>query len=116
MKQTRRVWIVEVKWEPESEWRPTVGIGLSRAEARHELELWKARSRNEFHTEFRLVEYTPIACQCQPCPHDPRTMLGQPIGMYHCPACGEMVLAGFEHPEHDFDCPEYDDSLSGGFI
>lgn len=31
------------------------------------------------------------------CPHDPRVLAGQPIGMYHCPDCGEMVVAGMEH-------------------
>ena len=30
------------------------------------------------------------------CPHDPRETIG-PIGMYHCPECGEMVLAGIGH-------------------
>ena len=34
------------------------------------------------------------------CPHDPRETAGQPIGMYHCPLCGEMVVAGCEHPDH----------------
>ena len=32
------------------------------------------------------------------CKHDPRVLSGQPIGMYHCPDCGEMVLAGMKHP------------------
>ena len=32
------------------------------------------------------------------CRHDPRTLAGAPIGMYHCPDCGVMVIAGFEHP------------------
>ena len=31
------------------------------------------------------------------CTHDPRELAGQPIGMYHCPDCGEMVVAGMEH-------------------
>ena len=31
------------------------------------------------------------------CTHDPKQIKG-PIGMYHCPECGEMVLAGMEHP------------------
>lgn len=34
------------------------------------------------------------------CTHDPTTVAG-PIGMYHCPECGEMVIAGFPHPEED---------------
>ena len=33
------------------------------------------------------------------CPHDPRQYAGMPIGMYHCPYCGEMVIAGMSHPE-----------------
>jgi hypothetical protein len=35
------------------------------------------------------------------CAHDPREMNGQPIGMYHCPECGEMVIAGYPHPDYD---------------
>lgn len=31
------------------------------------------------------------------CPHDPRKLAGAPIGQYHCPVCGEMVIAGLEH-------------------
>ena len=33
------------------------------------------------------------------CSHKPEDYLGQPIGQYHCPACGVMVLAGMSHPE-----------------
>lgn len=35
-----------------------------------------------------------------PCPHDPRTTMGA-IGMYHCPECGDMQLAGYPHISHD---------------
>lgn len=35
------------------------------------------------------------------CPHDPLSLLGKPIGMYHCPECGEMVVAGEEHPDYE---------------
>jgi hypothetical protein len=31
------------------------------------------------------------------CTHNPLVTQGT-IGMYHCPECGEMVLAGMEHP------------------
>lgn len=34
------------------------------------------------------------------CPHDPRTVVG-PIGMYHCPECGDMQLAGYPHISYD---------------
>lgn len=35
-----------------------------------------------------------------PCTYDPRVMAGEPIGMFHCPECGEMVLAGVAHPDY----------------
>jgi len=37
------------------------------------------------------------------CKHDPRQYAGMPIGMYHCPECGEMVVAGCEHPKYRLD-------------
>jgi len=33
------------------------------------------------------------------CAEKPERLVGVPIGMYHCPDCGAMVLAGREHPE-----------------
>ena len=53
----------------------------------------------------------PVTACCPPCLHDPMTMLGKPIGMYHCPECAEMVVAGFVHPEHRFDCPKYAEGI-----
>ena len=44
------------------------------------------------------------------CTHDPRTLKGAPIGMYHCPECGHMVIAGMEHidwSEEDAEEREY---------
>jgi len=38
------------------------------------------------------------------CTFDPTIYAGKPIGMFHCPECGEMVLAGLPHP--DFDEPK----------
>jgi len=32
------------------------------------------------------------------CPYEPERLVGCPIGMFHCPLCGEMVLAGLPHP------------------
>ena len=32
------------------------------------------------------------------CSEKPEDLLGQPIGMYHCPDCGAMLLAGVPHP------------------
>ena len=34
------------------------------------------------------------------CLHDPMEMCGKPIGMYHCPLCGEMVIACSPHPDY----------------
>lgn len=31
------------------------------------------------------------------CPYNPELLLGAPIGMFHCPICGEMQLAGNRH-------------------
>lgn len=31
------------------------------------------------------------------CPYDPTKVEGS-SGMYHCPLCGEMVMAGTAHP------------------
>lgn len=35
------------------------------------------------------------------CPHDPRDHSGTPLGMYHCPLCGNMVVAGCAHTPID---------------
>ena len=32
------------------------------------------------------------------CAERPETRIGQPMGMYHCPACGAMLVAGMKHP------------------
>jgi hypothetical protein len=31
------------------------------------------------------------------CPEDPIVLMGKPIGMYHCPYCGCMQIAGLGH-------------------
>ena len=33
------------------------------------------------------------------CQEKPEKLIGQPIGQYHCPDCGAMILAGLPHPE-----------------
>ena len=33
-----------------------------------------------------------------PCIEKPEELNGMPIGMYHCPDCGAMVIAGLPHP------------------
>lgn len=32
------------------------------------------------------------------CLEKPERLLGQPLGMYHCPDCGAMIMAGLTHP------------------
>ena len=32
------------------------------------------------------------------CPYEPERECGVPMGMFHCPLCGEMVLACIQHP------------------
>jgi len=34
------------------------------------------------------------------CSYDPRIVEGHALGMYHCPECGEMVVAGIDHPDY----------------
>jgi len=46
------------------------------------------------------------------CPFNPIIYLNKPIGMFHCPWCGEMVLAGIPHidyPAIEWDDQEYDE-------
>jgi hypothetical protein len=45
----------------------------------------------------------------KPCPEQPLLLTGQPIGMYHCPVCGMMLMAAMPHLEpHDPD-GDYED-------
>jgi len=36
------------------------------------------------------------------CQYDPSVVHG-PIGMFHCPECGEMVVVGMPHPDYDHE-------------
>lgn len=40
-----------------------------------------------------------------PWPWDPQQLKGQPIGQYHCPYCGDMVIAGVAHPDYEESNP-----------
>jgi hypothetical protein len=44
----------------------------------------------------------PLTSMGEPCPWpwDPIQLKGQPIGQYHCPYCGEMVIAGIDHIDY----------------
>ena len=37
------------------------------------------------------------------CPFDPSVYINVPLGMFHCPECGEMVIAGMAHPDYSED-------------
>lgn len=41
------------------------------------------------------------------CPEKPEKLLGQPLGQYHCPCCGMMIVAGLPHPDPDEDNPDF---------
>ncbi len=40
------------------------------------------------------VELVPSMCG-----EKPELLKGAPLGMYHCPGCGAMVMAGLKHPD-----------------
>jgi hypothetical protein len=46
---------------------------------------------------WRLRAERTIAVNARRCSYDPKPLLGQPIGMFHCPECGCMVVAGLDH-------------------
>ncbi len=62
---------------------------------------WEYDSRPAFVcTECRLYgSIDALFRDKKQCSHDPRETTG-PIGMYHCPECGKMVVAGMEHPNY----------------
>lgn len=47
------------------------------------------------------------------CNEKPEKLLGYPIGQYHCPDCGAMLMAGCPHPKVCAPCrdrkhPDFD--------
>lgn len=40
-----------------------------------------------------------------PWPWDPIQFKGAPIGMYHCPYCGAMVIVGVDHVDYNPNDP-----------
>lgn len=61
----------------------------------------------EFEEQPRSEEtLKPLCCRCYDetdelfppnCSEKPELLVNVPIGMYHCPECGAMLLAGIEH-------------------
>ena len=35
------------------------------------------------------------------CNYKPEELINIPMGMFHCPECGEMVLTGAAHPDYE---------------
>lgn len=44
----------------------------------------------------------PVNEAGEPCPWpwEPQQLVGVPLGQYHCPYCGTMVVAGGFHPDY----------------
>lgn len=61
---------------------------------------------DDFPNTLPMDDAGPTCCRCGAdgplfpamCQEKPETLLGSPIGMYHCPDCSAMVVAGFPHP------------------
>lgn len=50
----KHIWVIELQWSPKDRWETTVGVKLSRDEAREELKNWKSKVVG---AKFRLVKY-----------------------------------------------------------
>jgi hypothetical protein len=69
---------------------------------------WKCDPKvDEFHKRLDCAGARSEQGKILKCGHDPEKTTG-PLGMYHCPECGEMVLAGAPHPDYSLlgDCNE----------
>jgi hypothetical protein len=57
---------------------------------------------------MRLTTITEIALVTDEilfeCPESPERLKGAPLGMYHCPWCGCMQVAGMPHFPHEYHC------------
>ncbi len=69
---------------------------------------------NNFNNLLLRLKGEPVLCsRCYDyvdeifptnCEEKPEDLLGEALGMYHCPDCGMMVLAGITHPDMCIDC------------
>ena len=55
-----------------------------------------------------------LACEWK-CGYDPKPLLGSPLGMFHCPECGAMQLAGLPHIDDEDVFPDFEHSLDACF-
>ena len=60
-----------------------------------------ANELKELKERMARVEGSGLVIEKQTCDYDPMELRGQPIGQYHCPKCGTMVIAGAPHLEVD---------------
>lgn len=51
----------------------------------------------------------------KPCPEQSVLLAGQPLGQYHCPYCGMMLLAGVPHFAPDLYEAEYGQPWPPGY-
>ena len=56
------------------------------------------RVLNDAADKIRTFIYRVYANDENLCEEHPEMLIGQPLGMYHCPVCMEMVVAGVAHP------------------
>jgi hypothetical protein len=52
------------------------------------------------------VEEQDALVAADQCPFESEHLIGVPMGMDHCPLCGEMYVAGFTHPRQNIDYTE----------
>jgi len=57
MKKYSHIWVVEMRNEKSGKWEPTVGVGLTRNEAKFELARW--RQMDSFD-KFRISKYINV--------------------------------------------------------
>lgn len=72
-------------------------------------------NRERLDTELRRIdamsgEELSALIHGDECPYPAEHLVGLPLGMFHCPLCGEMILAGALHTRStdltDLDPPE----------
>lgn len=77
--------------------------------ATEESEQWPVEMCGRCYAEFQTVGNL----RDSNCIEKPELLKGKPIGQYHCPDCGAMVMAGIPHPTVCERCatrthPDYD--------
>lgn len=74
--------------------------------------VWASIERRTTVTEGD-PRYAPVCCRCYSsagpllpanCSERPELLLGAPLGQYHCPDCGAMVVAGVPHGDMCQQC------------